>query len=168
MVCLGNEQRSFCHFWDCTKYRILDSYVDYEGYSNSSKGLLPTVVDIIVISVKLKWTVYRSSIQSFLVHWFLKCWCSLLPSPVWPLSICLDSWTYHFRFLCNIALYSIRLYFHHRSHAQLGDVFALALSLHSFCVYFSWEDRVNHLVWYLCGTLSGLCHLLGNSGNCRS
>ena len=42
--------------------------------------------------------------QSILVHWFLKCGCSLLPSPVWPLPICLDSWTWHSRFLCNIAL----------------------------------------------------------------
>ena len=31
------------------KYCILDSFVDYEGYSISSKGLLPTVVDITVI-----------------------------------------------------------------------------------------------------------------------
>ena len=28
---------------------ILDSFVDYDGYSISSKGFLPTVVDIIVI-----------------------------------------------------------------------------------------------------------------------
>ena len=28
------------------KYYILDSFVDYEGYSISSKGFLPTVVDI--------------------------------------------------------------------------------------------------------------------------
>ena len=27
------------------KYCILDSFVDYEGYSISSKGFLPTVVD---------------------------------------------------------------------------------------------------------------------------
>ena len=27
------------------------------------------------------------------VSWFLKCWCSLLPSPVWPLPIYVDSWT---------------------------------------------------------------------------
>ena len=27
------------------------------------------------------------------VHWFLKCRHSVLPSPVWPLPICLDSWT---------------------------------------------------------------------------
>ena len=31
--------------------------------------------------------------QSILVHWFLKCRCSLLPFLVWPLPICLDSWT---------------------------------------------------------------------------
>ena len=31
------------------KYCILDSSVDYEGYSISSKGFLPTVVDIMVI-----------------------------------------------------------------------------------------------------------------------
>ena len=35
-----------------SKYCISDSFVDYEGYSISSKGLLPTVVDIMVISVK--------------------------------------------------------------------------------------------------------------------
>ena len=31
------------------KYCILDSFVDYEGYSISSKGFLPTAVDIMVI-----------------------------------------------------------------------------------------------------------------------
>ena len=31
------------------KYCILDSFVDYEGYSISSKGFLPTVIDILVI-----------------------------------------------------------------------------------------------------------------------
>ena len=32
-----------------SKYCILDSSVDYDGYSISSKGFLPTVVDIMVI-----------------------------------------------------------------------------------------------------------------------
>ena len=32
-----------------SKYCISDSFVDYEGYSISSKGFLPTVVDIMVI-----------------------------------------------------------------------------------------------------------------------
>ena len=34
------------------KYCILDSFVDYEGYSISSKGFLPTVVDRMVIWIK--------------------------------------------------------------------------------------------------------------------
>ena len=55
--------------------------VDNKGYSFSSKGFLPTVVNIIVIRVKFA----HSSP-------FLKCRCSLLPS-VWPLSIYLDSRT---------------------------------------------------------------------------
>ena len=32
-----------------SKYCISDSFVDHDGYSISSKGSLPTVVDIIVI-----------------------------------------------------------------------------------------------------------------------
>ena len=34
------------------KYCILDSFVDYDGYFISSKGFLPTVVDIMVIWIK--------------------------------------------------------------------------------------------------------------------
>ena len=64
-----------------SKYCILDSFVDYDGYSISSKGLLPTVVDIMVIWVKFTHS------SPFFVHWFLKCRCSLLVSPVWPLPI---------------------------------------------------------------------------------
>ena len=32
-----------------SKYCISDSFVDYDGYSISSKGFLPTVLDIMVI-----------------------------------------------------------------------------------------------------------------------
>ena len=52
MVCLGNEQRSFCHLSDCIQLLHLDSFVDYDGYSISPKGFLPTVVDIMVIWIK--------------------------------------------------------------------------------------------------------------------
>ena len=34
-----------------SNYCILDSFVDYEGYSISSMGFLPTLVDIMVIRV---------------------------------------------------------------------------------------------------------------------
>ena len=36
-------------FETALKYCILDSFVDYEGYSVSSMGFLPAVVDIMVI-----------------------------------------------------------------------------------------------------------------------
>ena len=48
MLCLGKKPRSF-YFEIALKYCILDSFVDYEGYGISSKGFLPTVVDIMVI-----------------------------------------------------------------------------------------------------------------------
>ena len=34
------------------KYWILNSSIDYEGYSIFSKGFLPTVVDIMIIWIK--------------------------------------------------------------------------------------------------------------------
>ena len=37
MVCLGNKQRSFRCFWDCIQVLHLESFVDYDGYSISSK-----------------------------------------------------------------------------------------------------------------------------------
>jgi len=36
-------------FETASKYCISDSFVDYDGYSISSKGFLPTVADIMVI-----------------------------------------------------------------------------------------------------------------------
>ena len=63
------------------------------------------------------------------------------------LPICLDSWSWHSRFLCNIALYCIGPCFYHQSHSQLSIVFALAPSLHSFWSYFSTDlqQHIGHL-----------------------
>ena len=73
MVCLENESRSFCHFWDAPKYCISDSFVDYDGHSISSRRFLPTVVDIMVMWVRFT----HSSPFNFLIpkmsNWFLKC-----------------------------------------------------------------------------------------------
>ena len=46
---LEMNQDHFVIFEVVPKYCILDSFVDYEGYSTSSMVLLPTVVDIMVI-----------------------------------------------------------------------------------------------------------------------
>ena len=40
------------NFETASKYCISDSFVDYDGYSISSKEFVPTVVDIMVIRVK--------------------------------------------------------------------------------------------------------------------
>ena len=45
-----------------SKYCISDSFVDYEGYSISSKGFLPTVVDIMVIWLNSSIPVHFSSL----------------------------------------------------------------------------------------------------------
>ena len=39
-------------FETASKYCVLDSFVDHDGYSISSEGFLPAVVDIMVIWVK--------------------------------------------------------------------------------------------------------------------
>ena len=46
------ETDYFVIFEIALKYCISDSSVDHEGYSTSSKGLLPTVVDLMVIWIK--------------------------------------------------------------------------------------------------------------------
>ena len=46
MVCLETNRDHPVIFEIAPKYCIFDSFVDYEGYSISSKGLLTTVVDI--------------------------------------------------------------------------------------------------------------------------
>ena len=51
MVCLGNRDHSVV-FETASKYCILDSFVDYDDSSISSKGFLPTVVDIMFIWIK--------------------------------------------------------------------------------------------------------------------
>ena len=51
MVCLRNRDHSVI-FEASSEYCILDSLVHHDGYSISSKGFLPTVVDIMVFWVK--------------------------------------------------------------------------------------------------------------------
>ena len=52
MVCLGNRDHSVVSEI-ASKYCILDSFVDHDGYSISSEGFLPAVVDTMVILVKV-------------------------------------------------------------------------------------------------------------------
>ena len=49
MVSLETNRDHSVVFEIASKYCIPDSFAGYDGYSISSKGLLPTVVDIMVI-----------------------------------------------------------------------------------------------------------------------
>ena len=53
IVCLGNEQRSFCCFWDCTQVLHFGLFCWLWDYSISSKGFLPRVEDTMVIWIKI-------------------------------------------------------------------------------------------------------------------
>ena len=77
MAYLGNKLRLFCHFWGCTQVLHFELFCQLTGYSNSSMGFLPTVVDIMVTWIKFPF-------PSILVHWFLRGRCSSLPFPAWP------------------------------------------------------------------------------------
>ena len=46
---LGTNRDHSVVFEIASKYCILNAFVDYDGYSISSKGFLPTIVDIMVI-----------------------------------------------------------------------------------------------------------------------
>ena len=92
-----------------------------------------------------------------------------MPSPVWPLPICLDSWTWHSMFLCNIALYSIRPCFYHQSHPQLGIVFALA-PIPSFFLelFLHWSPVAYWTPTDLGVPLSVSCHFAFSYCSCSS
>ena len=94
--------------------------VDYEGYSISSKGFLPTVVDIVVTWVKFTHSSPSSLIPRMSMFTLAV---SCLTTSNLPWFMDLTS-----RFLCNIALYSFV------SPVKLtnGYCFSLALSLNSF------------------------------------
>ena len=52
MVSLEMNPHHSVVFEIAPKYFILDSFIDYEDYSISSKGFLPAVVDKMVIGIK--------------------------------------------------------------------------------------------------------------------
>ena len=52
MVCLGNEHRSFCCFWDCIQVLHLELFCWQRWLLDSSEGFLPIIVDIMIIWVK--------------------------------------------------------------------------------------------------------------------
>ena len=58
-------------FETASKYCISDSFIDYDGYSISSKGFLPTLVDIMVIipnASKVILKILQARLQQYVYH----------------------------------------------------------------------------------------------------
>ena len=106
MVCLGNEQRSFCCFRNCIQVLHSDSFVDHDGYSISSKGFLHTVIDIMVIWVKFTHSSHLSLLIPNKSIFTLAISCLTTSNLPWFMDLTFQ--------LCNIALYSIRPCFYHQ------------------------------------------------------
>ena len=117
-------------FETASKYCISDSFVDHDGYSISSKGFLPTVVDIMVIWVKFAHSNPFYFTVSHMSMFTLAISCLTTSNLPWFTDLTIQV-------PINIALYSIGPCFYHQSHPQLGVAFTLAPSLHYFWSYFS-------------------------------
>ena len=144
---VGHDWATSLHFQSCLSLALLQlSYnlgfqylhpstafwtlVDYEGYSISSKGLLPSVVDIVVIRLKFAIPVHFSLLIPKMWMFTLAISCLTISSLPWFMDLT-------FQVPMQYCSYSIGRYFHHQSYPQLGAVFALAPSLHSFWSYLS-------------------------------
>ena len=89
MACLGNELRSFCHFWGCTQvlhfrlfrwlWGLLHSFYGILAHSSRYSGHL------------------NMPFPSTLVHCFLRCRCLFLSSPARLHPVYLDSCTLIFQ-----------------------------------------------------------------------
>ena len=77
MVCLGNEQRSLFSFLRLHPSTAFQTLVDHDGYSISSKGFLPAVVDRMV---DFSDRVYGSPL--LLLVWLIPVYCFGLESNI--------------------------------------------------------------------------------------
>ena len=102
MVCLGNEQRSFCRFWGCIQVLHFRLFCYHDGYSISSEGFLPAVVDIMVIWFKFTHSSPFSSLIPRMSRFTLAIFCLITSNLPWfmdltfqvPMQYCsLQHWT---------------------------------------------------------------------------
>ena len=101
MVCLEMKGDHSVLFETAPKYCILDSFINYEGYSISSKGYLPTVVGIMVIWINSPIPIHFSSLMPKMLMFTLAISFLKMSNLPWFLDLT-------FQVLCSVVLYSIR------------------------------------------------------------
>ena len=99
VIALYDEQLWNFLIWP--KYCILDSFINYEGYSISSKGSLPTVVGIMVIGINSPIPIHFSSLMPKMLMFTLAISFLKMSNLPWFLDLT-------FQVLCSVVLYSIR------------------------------------------------------------
>ena len=160
MVSLRNEQRSFYCFLRLHPKTTFGTLVDYDGYSISSKGFLPTVVDLMVILVKFTHSSPFSSWIPIMSSFTLAISCLTASNLPWftdlifqvPMQYCsLQHWTLllslvtsttgcYFRFgsvSSFFIIHSVELFVHWSPEAYWAptDLGSSSFSVLSFCLF---------------------------------
>ena len=130
MICFGKKPKISLSFLRCTQVLHCGPFYWLEGYSISSKGFLPTVVDIMVIYIKFSHLVHFSSLIPKMSLLTLAISCLTTSNLPWFMNLM-------FQVPMQYCSYSMGLFFQHQSYPKLGIVFTLASSLYSFWSYFS-------------------------------
>ena len=82
-VCLGNEQRSFCCFWDCIQVLHFGLFCWLWWLLSFFKGFLPTVVDIMIIKLNSTIPVHCSSLIAEMSMFTLAISCLTISNLPW-------------------------------------------------------------------------------------
>ena len=181
MVCLGNNQRYSFIFEIAPKHCILNSFVDYDGYSISSKGFLPTVLDIMSSELNSPIPVHFSSLIpkmsmftlaiSYLITsnlpWFMKLtfqvlmqYCSLqhqtwVPLPVTSITGCCFCFG-------SISSFLLELFLHWSPVVYWAstDLGSSSFSVLSFCLFILFMGFSMHEYWSGLPFPSAVDHIL--------
>jgi len=135
MICLGNELIAV--FEVAHKHCIFYSFVDYEGYSISSMGFLPTVVDIMVIELNSPIPVHFSSLIPKMLTFNLAILCDHVQFILIHVRNIPGSNVILFFTASNFTFTTRHIHNEHHSHFGLAVSFLLELlvtALHSFPV----------------------------------
>ena len=97
MVCLGNQQRLFCHFWDCIQVLNFRPFCWVLWLLHFFKGFLPTIVNMMVIWVKFTHSSHFSSLIPKMLMFNLSISCLATTNSLWLMDmnqVSNGSWTW--------------------------------------------------------------------------
>ena len=130
MVCLGNQQRLFCHFWDCIQVLNFRPFCWVWWLLHFFKGFLPTIVNMMVIWVKFTHSSHFSSLIPKMLMFILAISCLTTSNLPWFTDLTFQV-PMQYRSLQHRTLLPSPVT------STTGYCFCFGLSLHSLWSYFS-------------------------------